>query len=225
MNKPISIKNIPFKLEKEIGIRKDKYNQRPYLKDPVIAQQLYETGEVFIFDPTNKDLPAFLVSKETKKITSLYSPSDTVLCGITFIKYIGNNTFLAILDDEIVQINDGDIVWKHSSKRENFKPITFDSWADGRIVVLDGANKELEVFYKDSINTKIWRIPEEYFIDPICIKTLENGNVLITDRELQLVFELSPNEKVVWQHGILGQPGSDVNQLTYPQSATVVTVK
>lgn len=190
---------------------------------PYVIQEM-EDKELFVFsyDEINYKNNVFFV----KENGEYYSPSwfqRSEFRSISYLKKIGQNKFIGLdrINHRIMIIEQGQVIWDFEDTC--IVPSTIDyTEKDGLILFDIVSNKIIHIDIANGIKReiKINKNNQEFdLIEPICIQLCLDGNILITDRELQMIYEIDCEGKVFWEYGKIKNPGRKLNQLTYPQSA------
>ncbi len=119
-----------------------------------------------------------------------------------------------LTDDALLEVDrEGQIVWQYVG--EMAFPHSAERLPDGTTLVSDTANDR--VFRVNEAGQVVWTSDDwggssgtlsdgSHLRYPNDAELLENGNLLITDRNNDRVIEVTPEGQVVWQYGVLNRP-------------------
>ncbi len=200
-----------------------------YLHAPDIAFQLKD-GNILINDGNNRRV--IIINPETDEIIWQYGHNMAMgdkpgfLMGNTFASETpeGNILITDTLQKKflIVSRKTKEILWEW--QKEDLKwPQNASITPEGNIVFTDRQTGNL--YEIDKNGNIVWEFisnheEDVYFVYPIDIFKLKNGNYLIADSELKKIVELDPKDNsIVWQLG-KGKPQKQ-NHFGFPSSIAI----
>lgn len=187
--------------KEQIGITTETLKEKPALMNPYLAQYM-DNGRVFISSSEFVDSNVFPMLGKTR--------------------YVGMNTFLAVDEEKrrVIEIDwNSNLLWSFSYSHPQFKPVCFDKFPSGEIAIIDAGRRRILSVDEENNQDWNWQPSDMELKEPVSLQCLDNGNLLVADSELHVVFEVTNGGKILWMYGTPNYPGEKENQLAYPSSA------
>ncbi|GEM_PF-4319373 len=216
MNKSISY--IEWKLNEEIGVIKDNNLIENMLIYPVAIVEKQDS--IYFLDQYKLQL--FSISKIDKELKKHVLKLKNIDMSLNCFKSYDVDTFIGISSAYklILQFNLYDnILFYISYDKLEINPISIDKYLNKYIALLDREKRKIVIITKSGEIKNTIDLDINVFCEPVSIQCLNNGNMLITDEESHLVVEIDNRGNIVWSYGVVGKPGSNINQLACPLHA------